>query len=105
MKENKATEQKGGLSRSAKRRGVRGGAERAEDVRGRSAAAAKEKKPHKKMTRKKRIIFSVLCVLVVIVATVAILFSVGAKGGEYTAPENTLNICLTPPTDGSLPGD
>ena len=25
--------------------------------------------------------------------------------GEYTAPENTLNICLTPPTDGSLPGD
>lgn len=58
------------------------------------------------MSRKKKVIFSILCVVVVIVATVAILFSVGAQGTtESTLPENTVNICLTPPDDGSLPED
>ena len=45
------------------------------------------------MSRKKKVIFSILCVVVVIVATVAILFSVGAQGTtESTLPENTVNI-------------
>ena len=69
------------------------------------SSAVKEKK-HRKMSRKKKVIFSILCVVVVIVATMAILFSVGAQGTtESTLPENTVNICFTPPADGSLPED
>ena len=64
---------------------------------------AKQKK-HRKMSRKKKVLFTVLCVVLVVVVGVAILFAVGAKGSTETIlPNNTVNICMTPPKDGSKP--
>ena len=66
----------------------------------------KKWKKHRKASRKKKVLFTVLACVLVVVLGVVLVFSLGAAGGaEPVMPDDTKTICLTPPDDGSSPED